>query len=192
MYLDKSTPTNAYRLETFRSLGSISATASQQLRCYFVTKCDFSDPPKSTRTDGKTDIRTVSDKVFLEKATDNTLEIYQDIMWGVESRYGPVIEMFEVEGTRERRIVIGFKMNSTSHFFRLVHSRCYLRKKITDLDMSVHCPTFITSILYTQLANTSVSIALSLAVEYCSSSHVNTRAILERYHDYLAIPEPSS
>ena len=118
--MDKSTPTNAYRLETFRSLGQVSATASQQLRCYFVTKCNFSNQPASTRTDGKTDIRTVSDKVFLEKATENTLEIYQNVMWSVESRYGPVIEVFEVEGTRERRVVIGFKMNSTSHFFRFV------------------------------------------------------------------------
>jgi glutamate dehydrogenase len=120
MFLDKSTPTNAYRLETFRSLGSVSATASQQLRCYFVAKCDFSNQPTSTRTDGKTDIRTVSDKVFLEKATENTLEIYQNIMWSVESRFGPVIEVFEVEGSRERRVVIGFKMSSTSHFLRFV------------------------------------------------------------------------
>lgn len=121
MFLDKSTPTKAYRLETFRSLGHISATTSQQLRCYFVTKCDFSHQPASTRTDGKTDIRTVSDRVFLEKATENTLEIYQKIMWSVEKRYGPVIEVFEVEGTRERRVVMGFKMNSTSHFLRFVH-----------------------------------------------------------------------
>lgn len=117
LYLDKSTPDSAYRLETFRSSGSISANASQQLRCYFVTKCDFSNPAKSTRTDGKTDIRAVSDKAFLEKASENTLEIYQNVLWSVESRYGPVIEMFEVEGTRERRMVIGFKMNSTAHFF---------------------------------------------------------------------------
>jgi glutamate dehydrogenase len=121
LFLDKSTPSNAYRLETFRSLGLVSSTASQQLRCYFVTKCNFSNLSVSdTFTDGKTNIRAVSDKVFLEKATENTLEIYQDIMWSVESRYGPVIEMFEVEGTRERRVVIGFKMNSTSHFFRYV------------------------------------------------------------------------
>lgn len=120
MYLDKSTPENAYRLETYRSLGPISATASQQLRCYFVTKCDFSNPPATSRTDGKTDIRTVSDRAFLEKATENTLDIYQTIIWSVESRYGPVIEVFEVEGSRERRMVIAFKMNSTSRFFRSV------------------------------------------------------------------------
>ncbi|KAH9992881.1 NAD-specific glutamate dehydrogenase [Russula vinacea] len=55
--------------------------------------------------------------VFLEKASENTLEIYQSIMWNVESRYGPVIEVFEVEGTRERRLVIGYKMGGTTHFF---------------------------------------------------------------------------
>ncbi|KAF5382512.1 hypothetical protein D9615_003066 [Tricholomella constricta] len=115
-FLDNSTPENAYRLETFRSAGSISATASQQLRCYFVTKCKF--PPRpATNGETKTDIRTVSDPVFLEKATPNTLDIYQQVMWNVESRYGPVMEVFEVEGTRERRIVIGYKMGGTSKFF---------------------------------------------------------------------------
>jgi glutamate dehydrogenase len=58
--------------------------------------------------------------VFLEKATEHTLEIYQKIIWNVESRYGPVIEVFEVEGSRERRLVIGYKMGGTSRFFRLV------------------------------------------------------------------------
>ncbi|CAE6442417.1 unnamed protein product [Rhizoctonia solani] len=121
-YLDESTPETAYRLETYRSGGSISATASQQLRCYFVQQCQF--PPVTAKKtvkgeDGieRTDIRTVSDKSFLEKATDNTLEIYQQVMWNVEERYGPVIEMFEVEGTRERRVVIGYRMGGTKHFF---------------------------------------------------------------------------
>jgi len=38
-------------------------------------------------------------------------------MWNVESRHGPVIEVFEVEGSRERRLVIGYKMGGTSHYF---------------------------------------------------------------------------
>ena len=41
MFLDHSTSEKAYRLETFRSAGAVSATASQQLRCYFVTKSKF-------------------------------------------------------------------------------------------------------------------------------------------------------
>ena len=53
----------------------------------------------------------------MEKASDNTLDIYQAIMNEVERRAGPVIEMFEVEDSRERRIVIGFKMGGTRKFF---------------------------------------------------------------------------
>jgi glutamate dehydrogenase len=83
-----------------------------------VSKCNFPpSPPSSSDKDGKTDIRSVSDPVFLEKASENTLEIYQSVLWSVESRYGPVIEVFEVEGSRERRLVIGYKMGGTSHFF---------------------------------------------------------------------------
>ena len=53
-YLDKSGREGepSYRLETYRSTGSVSATASQQLRCYFVTKCNFpEEKPASTRSD---------------------------------------------------------------------------------------------------------------------------------------------
>ena len=66
----------------------------------------------------KIDIRAVSDPVFLEKASENTLEVYQNILWNVQSRYGPVMEVFEVEGSREKRLVIGYKRGGTSKFFR--------------------------------------------------------------------------
>jgi glutamate dehydrogenase len=118
LFLNNSTPTKAYRLETYRSAGSISATASQQLRCYFVTKCKFPTKKADLTGDHKTDIRPVLDPSFLERATKNTLDIYQRVIWNVESRYGPVIEVFEVEGTRERRLVIGYRMGDTSGFFR--------------------------------------------------------------------------
>lgn len=52
LFLDPSTPQNAYRLETYRSTGSVSSTASQQLRCYFVSKCNFpANSPASTGSD---------------------------------------------------------------------------------------------------------------------------------------------
>lgn len=109
LYLDNSSPEKAYRLETYRSTGAISSTISQQLRCYFVTRCAFPSEPAKKTQQGTTEIRSVSDASFLEKASDNTLEVYQSVMDQVEKREGPVIEMFEVEDSRERRIVIGFK-----------------------------------------------------------------------------------
>ena len=107
-YLDGSCTSLAYRLETYRSLGTVSSSSSTQLRCYFVGKCDFVNPSPSSREEIE-DIRVVSDKMFLEKATENTLEVYQTVMRKVLLRTGPVIEMFEVEGSREKRLVIGYK-----------------------------------------------------------------------------------
>ncbi|KAF9068569.1 NAD-specific glutamate dehydrogenase [Rhodocollybia butyracea] len=137
LFLDNSTPSDAYRLETFRSAGSISSTASQQLRCYFVNKCVFPTSPPTKNAEGRTEIKSVSDKSFLEKASENTLEIYQKIMWSVEQRYGPVMEVFEVEGSRERRLVIGYKMGGTTTFFsalsNLYHFYClYSARKYVE------------------------------------------------------------
>jgi glutamate dehydrogenase len=114
-YLDVSNTTKAYRLESYRSHGNVSPSMSTQLRCYFVAKCDFVKPDPSPEEE--TDIRLVGDRTFLEKATENTLEVYQNVMKAVLNRTGPVIEMFEVEGSRERRLVIGYRQRSTQSFF---------------------------------------------------------------------------
>jgi len=88
------------------------------LRCYFLERCSFpSTTPPSLDSNEPVDIRSVSDKGFLEKASENTLEIYQQVMDQVRMRSGPVIEMFEVEESRERRVVIGYKMGGTKQFF---------------------------------------------------------------------------
>ncbi|PWN49527.1 putative glutamate dehydrogenase, NAD(+)-specific [Violaceomyces palustris] len=116
-YLDKSSIERAYRLETYRSAGSVSAQSKQQLRCYFLAKCDFVEPIPAPNSPEFRSIRAVSDKIFLTKASENTLAIYQNIMDEVLNRQGPVIDMFEVEGSRERRIVIGYRMGTTNSFF---------------------------------------------------------------------------
>jgi len=83
-----------------------------------LQRCVFpeSNPP-SLDSDEPVDIKTVSDRSFLEKASDKTLEIYQHVMDQVRKRSGPVIELFEVEESRERRVVIGYKMGGTKQFF---------------------------------------------------------------------------
>ncbi|WOO79432.1 NAD-specific glutamate dehydrogenase [Vanrija pseudolonga] len=119
LYLDKSTSDKSYRLETYRSTGSVSQDSSQQLRCYFVSPCNFPKTPEVKDAEGRTDIKSVSDSAFLEKATPNTVEIYQSVLNEVERRNGPVIELFEIEDspTREHRIVIGYKQGGTHQYF---------------------------------------------------------------------------
>ncbi|PWN23922.1 putative glutamate dehydrogenase, NAD(+)-specific [Microstroma glucosiphilum] len=121
-YIDKSTTSSAWRLETYRSKGNVSSSLPQRLRCYFLSKCNFVQPVPSPDSPEYSDIRRVSDAGFLSKASSNTLEIYQDVMSEALSRTGPVIEVFQVEGTREHRIVIGYRMGSTHGFFSALSS----------------------------------------------------------------------
>jgi glutamate dehydrogenase len=114
-YLDISTAARAYRVETFRSSSPLDSANNQRLRCYFVYKCDFVDPDPSPE---ETDLSIVADKTFLEKVTPNTKEIYQTVVSAViKRRTGPVIRMFEIENTTEKRLVIGFKQRSTMGLF---------------------------------------------------------------------------
>ncbi len=117
-YLNKSSAsTQAYRLETYRSAGSVSAQSKQQLRCYFLSRCRFVQPIPSPADAAYGRIEAVSDESFLAKASENTIAMYQEVMDEVLRRQGPVIDLFEVEGTREHRVVIGYKMGTTQNFF---------------------------------------------------------------------------
>jgi len=115
-YLNVSNPEKAYRVETFRSPSPLNGSdTDERLRCYFVYQCDFVNP---TPDKEETDLAVVSDKIFLQKVTPNTKKIYQDIVTAViERRTGPVIKVFELENTPEKRLVIGYKQGSTMGLF---------------------------------------------------------------------------
>jgi glutamate dehydrogenase len=114
-FLDASVRSLAYRLESYRSNGTVSSSLTSQLRCYFVTKCQFVN--ENPTPEQETDIKQVADITFLKKATDHTLQVYEEVMNNVLQRTGPVIEMYQVEGSREHRLVIGYRQRSTQNFF---------------------------------------------------------------------------
>lgn len=113
-YINGSTGENSYRVETFRSGSHLPGEKGQQLRCYFVYKCNFVEPnpgPQETR------LEVIGEKRFLQKATQNTRDVYQEIMNNAITRTGPVIEMFEIEGSREKRLVIAYRQGSAMGMF---------------------------------------------------------------------------
>ncbi|KAI9356984.1 Glutamate/Leucine/Phenylalanine/Valine dehydrogenase-domain-containing protein [Zopfochytrium polystomum] len=135
-YLDSSSTSNAFRLESFRSQGTVSSSIATQLRCYFIRKCNF---VKTDLAPGEeTNMQLISDRDFLQKATDNTLDIYLSIIKQVLVRTGPVIEMFDVPNSREKRLVIGYKQKTTQslfaalsdlyHFYELYSTRKYVEQ----------------------------------------------------------------
>ena len=132
-YVNTSTHDNGYRVETFRSPTTLPGDNEQQLRCYFVYKCQFSHPHPDP---DETNIDIIGEKRFLQKATANTKAIYQEVITNAVNRSGPVIEMYEIEGSREKRLVLAYRQGSAMglfsalsdlyHYYRLTSSRKYL------------------------------------------------------------------
>ncbi|KAJ3183114.1 NAD-dependent glutamate dehydrogenase [Geranomyces variabilis] len=144
-YLDHSTKTAAFRVESYRSSGTVSSSLSTQLRCYFVRKCQFVRPDPTEQE--SLDIQLVGDKTFLEKATENTLEIYSKVMKHALLRTGPVIEVYDIPKSRQKRLVIGFKQRTTSgllsaisdlyHYYQLYSTRKYVEHFSNGI--TIHC-----------------------------------------------------
>ncbi|ORY00597.1 Glutamate/Leucine/Phenylalanine/Valine dehydrogenase-domain-containing protein [Clohesyomyces aquaticus] len=134
-YLNGSKGSNGYRVESFRSSSPLPGHQEQQLRCYFVYQCDFVNPnPGETEID----IEKIGDKRFLQKATPNTKRVYQQALEVAVERTGPVIEYFDVEGSREKRLVIAYKQGAAMglfsalsdlyHYYGLTSSRKYVEQ----------------------------------------------------------------
>ncbi|KAK5664352.1 hypothetical protein OQA88_575 [Cercophora sp. LCS_1] len=136
-YLDGSDTSKRFRVETFRSPGFLGQKPDSKvaLRCYFVYQCQFVEPnadPKETR------MEVISDRMFLAKATKNTKQIYQEIIQIAVSRNGPVIEVFDIEGSEEKRLVVAFRsrtargifsaLSDLYHYYGVTSSRKYVEQ----------------------------------------------------------------
>lgn len=176
-YLDGN-DSQRFRIETFRSpgvLGQNTNGGGASLRCYFVYQCTFVEPnadPTETR------LEVISDRMFLAKATKNTLQIYQEIIELAVNRTGPVIEVFDIEDSPEKRLVVAFRSRTARgmfsaisdlyHYYGVTSSRKYVEQfsngitvmsiylrpasnldgKYPPIEQSIHQITKETSLLY--------------------------------------------
>ncbi|KAI0190076.1 NAD-specific glutamate dehydrogenase-like protein [Astrocystis sublimbata] len=136
-YLDHTDPDKKFRVETFRSPVSLSndESSTTSLRCYFVYQCQFVD---SRPDPDETRLEVISDRMFLTKATKNTKLIYHDIIKLSVKRTGPVIEVFDIEGTEEKRLVVAFRsrtargifsaLSDLYHYYGVTSSRKYVEQ----------------------------------------------------------------
>ncbi|KAJ9142037.1 NAD-specific glutamate dehydrogenase [Coniochaeta hoffmannii] len=133
-YLDSPDTSKRFRVETFRSPGRIGAS-NATLRCYFVYQCLFVEPnadPTETRLD------VISDRMFMAKATKNTKQVYQEIIQVAVERNGPVIEVFDIEDSDEKRLVVAFRsrtargmfsaLSDLYHYYGVTSSRKYVEQ----------------------------------------------------------------
>ena len=135
-YINGSTSNdNSFRVESFRSDSELPGETEHKIRCYFVYKCHFANPNPGR---DETNIEVIGESRFLQKATRKTKEIYQEVINYAIARTGPVIEMFSVEGTHEKRLIVAYRQGSALgmfsslshlyHWYGLTSSRKYVEQ----------------------------------------------------------------
>jgi glutamate dehydrogenase len=136
-YLDGTIENKRFRVETFRSTGSLTGTPNSRatLRCNFVYQCKFVEPNPSPQ---ETRLELISDKTFLTKATKNTLQIYQELIDLATSRTGPIIQIFDVKRSHDKRLVVAYKQGTARgifsalsdlyHHYGVISSRKYVEQ----------------------------------------------------------------
>jgi glutamate dehydrogenase len=178
-YLDHQGKTK-YRVETFRSPAVIGNSPSSKatLRCYFVYQCLFKQKPE--HTDPKeTRLEVIADHGFLQKATSNTKQIYQEIIELAVNRAGPVIEVFDMEGLAEKRLVVAFRartahglfsaLSDLYHYYGVTSSRKYVEQFANGITvMSVYLrPAMNLEGQYPPLEESIHQITKEISLLYC-------------------------
>ncbi|CAG9993628.1 unnamed protein product [Clonostachys byssicola] len=178
-YLDHQ-GTTKYRVETFRSPAVIGNSPSSQatLRCYFVYQCLFKQKPEETDPK-ETRLEVISDHGFWQKATANTKQIYQEIIELAVNRTGPVIEVYDLEGLAEKRLVIAFRtrtahglfsaLSDLYHYYGVTSSRKYCEQFANGITvMSVYLrPALALDGDYPPLEESIHQITKEISLLYC-------------------------
>lgn len=176
-YLDH-TGSKRFRVETFRSTGTLSEhpDSKASLRCYFVYQCQFVDAnpfPEETR------LEVIADRMFMTKATKNTKQIYEDIIKLAVSRTGPVIEVFDIEDSPEKRLVVAFRartargmfsaLSDLYHYYGVTSSRKYVEQFSNGITvMSIYLkPTANADAKFPPLEQSIHQITKEISLLYC-------------------------
>jgi glutamate dehydrogenase len=81
---------DVYRVETYRSKGSVGENMESQLRCYFVEKCIFLNSGVSPLKSKELNIKLLSSTRLLEMANERLLSDYEALLKTAVLRKGPV------------------------------------------------------------------------------------------------------
>lgn len=87
---------------------------NQFVRCYFVYKTQF--PQSSDILPYESDLNKIGDSTFLKIASQNTKQIYSEIIKDVINNTGPVIKYYPVDEVDEYRVVIGYRQKTSEKY----------------------------------------------------------------------------
>ncbi|KAM9956355.1 hypothetical protein ACTFIR_003068 [Dictyostelium discoideum] len=119
-------PPHGFRLACYRTTGTVSNSSPVHLRLYYLTKPVFpqaTNDLSASKNDEilatETDLFKIGDISFIEKSSELTKKIYQEVMNEVVGKQGPVIKHYPYQ-TNGARLVIAYRRGSTHSYWSAI------------------------------------------------------------------------
>jgi len=109
---------HGFRLACYRTTGTVSNSSPVHLRLYYLTKPLFAEGNDHI-SPNETDLYKIGDVSFLEKSSDHTKKVYQEVMNEVVTKQGPVIKFYPYQ-TNGARLVIAYRRGSTHSYWSAI------------------------------------------------------------------------
>eukprot|EP01116_Phalansterium_solitarium_P022848 TRINITY_DN770_c0_g1_i1.p1 TRINITY_DN770_c0_g1~~TRINITY_DN770_c0_g1_i1.p1 ORF type:complete len:1067 (-),score=487.40 TRINITY_DN770_c0_g1_i1:382-3582(-) len=107
-----------FRVECYRTRGTVSPNNSIHLRLYLLTELNFRNP-NAGPTD--LDFDQIADQNFLANTDDARLDIYRDLVASAVNQLGPSIRVLDLNNDKfEKNLLIAYRSGTTHSFFSAV------------------------------------------------------------------------
>ncbi|TVY32418.1 NAD-specific glutamate dehydrogenase [Lachnellula subtilissima] len=167
IYIDTSEPGVSKLMGRVTNTDSSQSTSMRLVESPYTEwrlsglQATWPEVPRQSQQCVETRLEVIGDRMFLAKATNNTKQLYHEIIELAVQRTGPVIETFDVEGSKEIRLVVAFRrrtalgmfsaLSDLYHYYGVTSSRKYVEQfsnGITVISQSKHQLTKEISLLY--------------------------------------------
>ena len=112
----------AYRVQVYRTWGTVSEDSDTKLRLFFVQKCNLPEYNQSDKSlnNGKIVLKDIADSRYVHASSEDSQKPLVEALEEAKNRLGPVVRIIEIpsDGKHEEiRMVVAYRHGSTHSFF---------------------------------------------------------------------------
>eukprot|EP00002_Diphylleia_rotans_P019421 TRINITY_DN3758_c0_g1_i1.p1 TRINITY_DN3758_c0_g1~~TRINITY_DN3758_c0_g1_i1.p1 ORF type:complete len:1027 (+),score=257.85 TRINITY_DN3758_c0_g1_i1:62-3142(+) len=111
---------SGYRVQVYRTSGTVSEDSNMHLRFYFLESTCF--PSNASKDEAETDLKKIADVTLNTRVSDHTRSIFQEMIVDLSKSLGPVTRVYYNSKMEEVRLLVAYRHGTTHSFFSGISS----------------------------------------------------------------------
>lgn len=106
-----------FRVECYRTRGTVAPNNSIHLRLYLLTELKFANPNAGPKD---LNFAEIADATFLANTAEARQQVFYDLVAAAVNQLGPVIKVLDMADKYEKNLLIAYRSGSTHSFFSAI------------------------------------------------------------------------